>query len=125
MDFRKSETALAATKGRALDHIGFEVKGLEAFCKKLQAEGYTLEVPYREMPQLDGLTTVFLVVFGGSSFASTTCAMPVSSRITTNCTFFWSRIAFTQPRIVTCSPIFPGSSFISVRSTPGTLSETY
>jgi len=61
VDFRKSETVLPPTKGRALDHIGFEVKGLEAFCKKLQAEGYTFEVPYREMPQLDGLKLAFLV----------------------------------------------------------------
>ena len=30
---------LAGTKGRALDHIGFEVKNLEAFCKKLEAQG--------------------------------------------------------------------------------------
>jgi catechol 2,3-dioxygenase-like lactoylglutathione lyase family enzyme len=61
VDFRKSDTALAATKGRALDHIGFEVKGLEAFCKRLQAEGYTFEVSYREMPQFDGLKLAFLV----------------------------------------------------------------
>ena len=26
-------------KGRAMDHIGFEVKNLEAFCKKLELEG--------------------------------------------------------------------------------------
>jgi catechol 2,3-dioxygenase-like lactoylglutathione lyase family enzyme len=29
----------APTPGRALDHIGFEVTGLEAFCKKLEAAG--------------------------------------------------------------------------------------
>ena len=28
--------------GRALDHIGFEVKNLEAFCKKLEADGIKL-----------------------------------------------------------------------------------
>lgn len=61
VDFRKSEKPEAPTKGRALDHIGFEVKGLEAFVKKLQADGYTFEVPYREMPQLDGLKLAFLV----------------------------------------------------------------
>ena len=61
VDFRKSEKAEAPTKGRSMDHIGFEVKGLEAFVKKLQAEGYTFEVPYREMPQLDGLKLAFLV----------------------------------------------------------------
>jgi catechol 2,3-dioxygenase-like lactoylglutathione lyase family enzyme len=61
VDFRKAPQAEAATKGRALDHIGFEVQNLEAFCKKLQQEGMTLEVPYREVPQLGGLKIAFLV----------------------------------------------------------------
>lgn len=61
VDFRKTDQPQAPSKGRALDHIGFEVKGLEAFCKKLQAEGYTLEIPYREMPQLGGVKLAFLV----------------------------------------------------------------
>ena len=34
------------TKGRALDYIGFEVKNLEAFCKKLEASGVKLDQPY-------------------------------------------------------------------------------
>jgi hypothetical protein len=34
------------TKGRALDYIGFEVKNLQAFCKKLEASGLKLDVPY-------------------------------------------------------------------------------
>ena len=33
--------------GRALDHIGFEVKNLEAFTKKLEADGIPLTVSYR------------------------------------------------------------------------------
>jgi catechol 2,3-dioxygenase-like lactoylglutathione lyase family enzyme len=61
VDFRKADQPPAPSKGRALDHIGFEVKGLEAFCRKLEADGYTLEIPYREMPQLDGLKLAFLV----------------------------------------------------------------
>jgi catechol 2,3-dioxygenase-like lactoylglutathione lyase family enzyme len=61
VDFRKAQEAQAPTKGRTLDHIGFEVKGLEAFCKKLQADGMTLEMAYREVPQLDGLRIAFLV----------------------------------------------------------------
>jgi catechol 2,3-dioxygenase-like lactoylglutathione lyase family enzyme len=61
VDFRKSAQAEAPTKGRSLDHIGFEVKNLEAFCKKLVADGYTLESPYREMAQLDGLKLAFLI----------------------------------------------------------------
>jgi catechol 2,3-dioxygenase-like lactoylglutathione lyase family enzyme len=50
----------APTKGRAIDHIGFEVRGLEAFCKKLAADGVAFEVPYREVPQL-GLKLAFIV----------------------------------------------------------------
>ena len=47
------------TKGRTIDHIGFEVKNLEAFCKKLEADGITLETPYRDIPQL-GLKIAFV-----------------------------------------------------------------
>jgi predicted enzyme related to lactoylglutathione lyase len=50
----------AATKGRAIDHIGFEVKNLEIFAKKLQASGVTIEAPYRDMPNL-GLKIAFIV----------------------------------------------------------------
>ena len=49
----------APTKGRSVDHIGFEVKGLEAFCKKLEAEGVKFEIPYREVPQI-GLKLAFI-----------------------------------------------------------------
>jgi catechol 2,3-dioxygenase-like lactoylglutathione lyase family enzyme len=61
VDFRKAQQAEAPTKGRSLDHIGFEVKNLEAFCKKLQADGMTFDSPYREMPQLAGLKLAFIV----------------------------------------------------------------
>jgi len=47
------------TKGRVLDHIGFEVKNLEAFCKKLEASGVKFDVPYRKVPNL-GLGLAFL-----------------------------------------------------------------
>jgi len=33
-------------KGRALDSMGFEVKNLEEFCKKLEAAGVTFDQPY-------------------------------------------------------------------------------
>ena len=58
--FRKTEKPQAATKGRSLDHIGFEVKGLEAFCKKLEADGVTFESPVRDVPRI-GLKVAFLV----------------------------------------------------------------
>jgi catechol 2,3-dioxygenase-like lactoylglutathione lyase family enzyme len=60
IDFRKADMPEAPSKGRALDHIGFEVKNLEAFCKKLEAEGIKLEAPMRDVPQI-GLKIAFLV----------------------------------------------------------------
>ena len=36
----------APTVGRMLDHIGFEVTNLEAFCGQLDAKGVTFDVPY-------------------------------------------------------------------------------
>lgn len=47
------------TKGRTIDHIGFEVKNLEAFCKKLEAHGVKLDVPYRKLPER-GIAIAFL-----------------------------------------------------------------
>ncbi len=37
----------APTPGRALDHIGFEVRELEAFCKKLEAAGIKFDRPFQ------------------------------------------------------------------------------
>ena len=42
-----------ATQGRALDHIGFEIENLEAFTKKLEADGIPLTVSYRTVPALN------------------------------------------------------------------------
>ena len=58
--FRKTDKPQAATRGRSLDHIGFEVKGLEEFCKKLAADGVTFESPFRDVPRL-GLKIAFLI----------------------------------------------------------------
>jgi catechol 2,3-dioxygenase-like lactoylglutathione lyase family enzyme len=46
--FGKADTAQAPTKGRVLDHIGFDVKDLQAFIKKIEAEGIKLDEPYRK-----------------------------------------------------------------------------
>jgi len=40
-----SET-LVPTKGRAVDHVGFEVQNLQQFCKQLEAKGVKLDQPY-------------------------------------------------------------------------------
>jgi catechol 2,3-dioxygenase-like lactoylglutathione lyase family enzyme len=53
LSFSPSQTPTVATTGRALDHIGFEVKNLEAFTKKLEADGIPLTVAYRPIPALN------------------------------------------------------------------------
>ena len=58
--FRKTDTPQAATKGRSLDHIGFEVKGLEAFTKKLAADGVPFDVLFRDVPGI-GLKIAFVL----------------------------------------------------------------
>lgn len=59
LTFTPSSAAQAPTKGRALDHIGFEVRNLEAFVKKLEAAGVKFDVPYRAIPSL-GISLAFL-----------------------------------------------------------------
>jgi catechol 2,3-dioxygenase-like lactoylglutathione lyase family enzyme len=50
VDFLPATMPAAPTKGRAIDHIGFEVKNLEEFAKELQAKGIKFDAPFREMP---------------------------------------------------------------------------
>ena len=50
MYFRKADAARAGTRGRGLDHIGFEVKNLEEFCKKLEGAGQKFDRPYGRLP---------------------------------------------------------------------------
>jgi catechol 2,3-dioxygenase-like lactoylglutathione lyase family enzyme len=47
--FAKTDTPQAPTRGRVLDHIGFDVKDLQAFIKKIEAEGIKLDEPYRRV----------------------------------------------------------------------------
>jgi hypothetical protein len=50
MYFTKADTPPAGTRGRGLDHIGFEVKNLEEFCKKLEGSGQKFDRPYGRLP---------------------------------------------------------------------------
>ena len=50
MNFSDNAGTNVPTKGRMLDHIGFEVRNLEAFCKKLEANGVKLDTPYTKQP---------------------------------------------------------------------------
>ena len=44
--FAKADKPAVTTKGRVLDHIGFDVKDLQAFIKRLEAQGVKLDRPY-------------------------------------------------------------------------------
>jgi catechol 2,3-dioxygenase-like lactoylglutathione lyase family enzyme len=49
--FAKTDTPTITTKGRILDHIGFDVKDLQAFIKTLEAKGIKLDRPYTKNEQ--------------------------------------------------------------------------
>jgi len=51
----RTERPAAPTKGRMLDHIGFEITGLEAFCRRLTTMGVNFDEPYKK--NADGLAT--------------------------------------------------------------------
>jgi catechol 2,3-dioxygenase-like lactoylglutathione lyase family enzyme len=59
LNFTPSPTPVVGTTGRALDHIGFEIKNLEAFTKQLEAQGIKLDRPYTKVPAL-GIAIAFI-----------------------------------------------------------------
>ena len=52
MSFGNAREAAAPTRGRAIDHIGFELDDLEAFCEQLKAKGIEFDTEYREIDNL-------------------------------------------------------------------------
>lgn len=60
VDFLKGQMPAAGTKGRALDHIGFEVADLDAILKKLAADNVTINMPLRDMTSQIGLKIAFI-----------------------------------------------------------------
>jgi catechol 2,3-dioxygenase-like lactoylglutathione lyase family enzyme len=61
--------ASAPMKGRTLEHIGFEVRGLEAFCRRLQSMGVKFDSPYQK--NADGIATATLTDPWGTSIELT------------------------------------------------------
>ena len=59
LNFSVSPTPSASlpTKGRTNDHLGFEVRDLAAFCRKLEAAGVKFDTPYAKR---DGIATAML-----------------------------------------------------------------
>ena len=64
LTFSPSDTPPAGTQGRSLDHIGFEVDGLEAFCQKLEAAGVTFDRPFTEIESIGLAIAFFTDPFG-------------------------------------------------------------
>ncbi len=64
LTFSGSKVPPVATKGRTIDHIGFEVRDLEAFCKKLEARGVKFDMPYRKLPERGIAIAFFTDPFG-------------------------------------------------------------
>ena len=56
--FAKADTKQAPTRGRVLDHIGFDVKDHQAFVKRIQAEGIKLDEPVRKSPTGSTITYI-------------------------------------------------------------------
>jgi catechol 2,3-dioxygenase-like lactoylglutathione lyase family enzyme len=70
INFLDVDERTVPTKGRMLDHLGFEVRNLEAFTRKLEASGVTLARPYRKSPG-DPIATALLVDPWGTSIELT------------------------------------------------------
>ena len=56
--FAKADAPQAPTKGRVLDHIGFDVKDHAAFVQKIEAEGIKLDEPPRKAPTGSTITYI-------------------------------------------------------------------
>jgi predicted enzyme related to lactoylglutathione lyase len=59
LSFGGSNTPTQGTKGRSIDHIGFDVSNLDAFVASLEAKGIKIEAPVRQIPN-SNLKVAFL-----------------------------------------------------------------
>jgi catechol 2,3-dioxygenase-like lactoylglutathione lyase family enzyme len=59
LTFSKADGPAITTKGRALDHIGFDLNNLQAFLKKLEAAGIKLDRPYSKNPNGVGIAFIY------------------------------------------------------------------
>lgn len=53
LSFSGTRTERTPTQGAAIDHIGFEVDDLRAFCEMLESRGVVFDVPYREIASIE------------------------------------------------------------------------
>ena len=78
----KTETPLAPTKGRSVDHIGFEVTNIDAFVAKLQASGIKTDAAIRNSANASGLRIVYITDPWGTEIEITQglATTPIASR---------------------------------------------
>jgi glucose/arabinose dehydrogenase len=69
LNFSVAPRPAVALKGRMLEHVGFEIRNLEAFCKRLQGMGVTFDAPYTKGP--GGVATASLTDPWGTSIELT------------------------------------------------------
>jgi catechol 2,3-dioxygenase-like lactoylglutathione lyase family enzyme len=64
LTFAPTTEPVVPTRGRSLDHIGFEVRNLEAFVKQLEAAGVKMDRPYTRVEALGIAIAFFTDPFG-------------------------------------------------------------
>lgn len=76
----KADTAQAPTKGRSVDHIGFEVRNIDTFVAKLQAAGIKTDGAIRNSTNASGLRIVYITDPWGTQIEITEgLAMPAAT----------------------------------------------
>ncbi len=60
LSFNGSGAERDPSQGRAIDHVGFEVDNLEAFCETLAANGVEFQVPYRYIESIELAIAFFI-----------------------------------------------------------------
>jgi len=76
--FNKVAMPLAPTKGRSVDHMGFEVKNIDSFVAKLQAAGIKTDGPIRNSTNASGLRIVYVTDPWGTEIEITEGLAPKS-----------------------------------------------
>jgi catechol-2,3-dioxygenase len=76
--FNKVDMAQAPTKGRSVDHMGFEVRNIDAFVGKLQAAGIKTDAAIRNSANASGLRIVYVTDPWGTEIEITEGLTPKS-----------------------------------------------
>jgi catechol 2,3-dioxygenase-like lactoylglutathione lyase family enzyme len=82
LSLSKADGTMAPTKGRSVDHMGFEVKNIDAFVAKLQAAGIKTDAAVRNSANASGLRIAYITDPWGTEIELTEglAATPAASR---------------------------------------------